>query len=216
MTDGGARAHAGPERWMAVAFGLGSACFLIGPFPGYADLVGAHADAITFFIGSILFTIGGALQTWLSAPQRHQPGAGRAAWWTAVIQSAGTLCFNVTTYRAIHTAVSNPAYNHLVWRPDAVGSVCFLISGAIAYRASARDGWRPLRGADGWWAAAVNLGGCVFFGISAVAGHVVPATGSVLDVAAANVTTAAGAACFLACAVETWRLAAPRAAPVAA
>ena len=25
------------ERWMAWSFALGSACFLIGPFPGYAD-----------------------------------------------------------------------------------------------------------------------------------------------------------------------------------
>ena len=29
---------------MAVCFGLGSACFLIGPFPGYANLVGDSAD----------------------------------------------------------------------------------------------------------------------------------------------------------------------------
>jgi hypothetical protein len=44
--------------------------------------------------------------------------------------------------------------------------------------------------------AAVNLAGCVFFGISAVASYVVPSSGSVLDLAAANWTTALGAACF--------------------
>jgi hypothetical protein len=43
---------------MALLFAIGSACFLIGPFPGYAQLVGASADAVTFFIGSILFTAG--------------------------------------------------------------------------------------------------------------------------------------------------------------
>ena len=47
-------------RWMAVFFAVGSACFLIGPFPGYAQLVGATADGLTFFMGSILFTLGGA------------------------------------------------------------------------------------------------------------------------------------------------------------
>jgi hypothetical protein len=46
--------------------------------------------------------------------------------------------------------------------------------------------------------AAVNLAGCVFFGISAVASYVVPSSGSVLDLAAANWTTAVGAACFFA------------------
>jgi hypothetical protein len=45
--------------------------------------------------------------------------------------------------------------------------------------------------------------GCVFFGISAVAGYVVPATGSLLSQAAANWNTSLGAACFLACAVDT-------------
>jgi len=49
----------------------------------------------------------------------------------------------------------------------------------------------------------VNLIGCVLFGISAVAGHVVPSTGSMLDQAASNWTTALGAACFLACAAFT-------------
>ena len=92
-----------------------------------------------------------------------------------------------------------------MWRPDALGSVCFLVSGIIAYRASARRGWRPVRTGPGWWEPAVNLLGCVFFGIAAVAGYVVPATGSLLDLAAANWNTAAGALCFEACALATLR-----------
>jgi hypothetical protein len=51
----------------------------------------------------------------------------------------------------------------------------------------------------------VNLLGCVFFGISAVAGYVVPSSGSMIDLAAANWNTSLGAACFLACAVDTLR-----------
>ena len=158
------------ERWMALFFALGSTCFLIGPFPGYAQLVGGRADAVTFFIGSLLFTAGGAVQTLIAFPERRSPERGRAAWWTAAVQSAGTLFFNVTTYQALHTALSNPSYDRLVWRPDAFGSICFLVSGAIAYRASARHGWLPARGRAGWWEPAINLLGCIFFGISAVAG----------------------------------------------
>lgn len=188
---------------MALAFALGSTCFLVGPFPGYAQLVGAKADAITFFAGSILFTIGGALQSYLAYPERNESDAGRAAWRAAIIQSAGTLFFNVTTYRALHTALDNPDYNRLVWRPDALGSICFLVSGVIAYKASPRHGWRPARGLHGWWEPGINLLGCIFFGISAIAGHVVPSTGSLLDLAACNWNTALGAACFLACALAT-------------
>jgi hypothetical protein len=193
------------RRWMAVFFALGSACFLIGPFPGYAQLVGDRADAVTFFVGSILFTLGGGLQSWLAWPGRRQPGDGRASWFSAVIQSAGTLFFNVTTYQALHTALSSSEYNRLVWRPDWRGSICFLVSGAIAYRVSPRHGWLPARGGVGWWQPAINLLGCIFFGVSAVAGYVVPSTGSMISQAAANWNTALGAACFLACAVDTLR-----------
>jgi hypothetical protein len=193
---------------MALLFALGSTCFLIGPFPGYAQLVGDSADAVTFFVGSILFTMGGALQSWLAWPDRHARPGGRAAWWAALIQSGGTLFFNVTTYQAMHTALTSPEYDKLVWRPDWRGSICFLVSGAIAYRASPRKhghGWLPLREGEGWWQPAVNLLGCIFFGISAVAGYVVPSTGSMLDQAAANWNTSLGAACFLACALDTLR-----------
>ena len=188
---------------MALCFALGSTCFLIGPFPGYVQLVGDSADAVTFFVGSILFTGGGALQSWLAWPDRGVPGGGRAAWWAGIIQSAGTLFFNVTTYEAMHVALTNPEYNKLVWRPDWRGSICFLVSGVIAYRASHRHGWLPVRGGAGWWQPGVNLLGCIFFGISAVAGYLVPATGSMVDQAAANWNTALGAACFLACALDT-------------
>jgi hypothetical protein len=200
------------ERMTGLSFAVGSTCFLVGPFPGYAQLVGGRAVSVTFFVGSIFFTLGGGLQTSLAFHRRGESGAGRAAWWTATVQSLGTLFFNVSTYLALHAALSNPQYDRLVWRPDALGSVCFLISGAIAYRASPRRGWRPVRGAQGWWAPAVNLAGCVFFGISAVAGYVVPSRGSVVDLAAANWTTGLGAACFLACALGA--LHAPRATAV--
>jgi len=58
---------------MALCFALGSTCFFVGPFPGYANLVGDAADGVTFFVGSILFTIGGALQSWLAGPSALRP-----------------------------------------------------------------------------------------------------------------------------------------------
>ena len=195
------------QRWMALLFALGSTCFLVAPFPGYAQLVGESADAATFFVGSILFTGGGAFQSALAWPGRRSPDGGRSAWWAAIIQSAGTVFFNVTTYQAMHTAITSSEYDKLVWRPDWRGSICFLVSGTIAYLASRRraHGWLPVRGGQGWWQPAINLLGCIFFGISAVAGYVVPSTGSIVDLAAANWNTSLGAACFLACALDTLR-----------
>jgi len=178
---------------MALAFAVGSACFVVGPFPGYAHYVDERVVALTFFVGSIFFTLGGALQSSLAFPERRERAA---AWWSAIVQSAGTVFFNVSTFAALDTAFSDPEYDRLVWRPDALGSVCFLVSGVIAYRAARRHGWQPL----------VNLLGCIFFGIAAIAGYVVPSSGSVLELAAANWSTCLGAACFLACALGALRV----------
>jgi hypothetical protein len=57
--------------WMALCFALGSVCCFIGLFPGYANLVGDSADAASLLVGSILFTAGGALQSWIAWPERH-------------------------------------------------------------------------------------------------------------------------------------------------
>jgi hypothetical protein len=188
---------------MALCFALGSACFMLGPSPGYADWVGGTAVAVTFFGGSILFTLGGALQSLLAWPDRERSAGGRAAWRTAIVQSLGTLFFNVTTGYALHVTVSSAQYDRLVWRPDAFGSACFLVSGAIAYQSSRRHGWLPAVTGAGWWEPAVNLLGCILFGASAIAGYLVPGTGSILDLAAANWTTGFGAACFWVCAVAS-------------
>ncbi len=54
---------------------------------------------------------------------------------------------------------------------------------------------RP-RGADAT-IAAVNLFGCVAFGVSALGAYVIPSTHSQLDARIANATTALGALAFL-------------------
>jgi hypothetical protein len=94
------------------------------------------------------------------------------------------------------TGFDNTEYDRLVWTPDALGSALFLISGYLAY-VEVQGGFslRPRCGLE-WSIAAVNLLGCIFFGISAIAAYVVPSTGSVVDLAGANAFTALGGACF--------------------
>jgi len=174
-------------RTIGLLFALGAVCFLIGPAPGYIDLVGSAADGVTFFVGSIFFTSASALQ--LAATSREQ----RADWWACVIQLAGTLFFNLSTFDAMSEALDTSAENRLVWTPDVFGSICFLVASWLAY--SVR---RRARHDSDWWIAVVNLAGSVAFGISAVAAFVVPSTGTELDLAAANWTTSLGAAGFLA------------------
>lgn len=175
------------SRTIGLLFALGSVCFIVGPAPGYIQLVGSGADGVTFFVGSIFFTTASALQ--LAATPREE----RADRWACAIQLVGTVFFNISTLDAMNEALDTAAQNRLVWTPDAFGSVCFLVASWLAY--SVRRHARP---STDWWIAALNLAGSVAFGISAVAAFIVPATGTELDLAAANWTTSLGAACFLA------------------
>ena len=195
------RAEANATRLMGVLFGVGAMCFVVGPLDAYVARVGAHADAVTFFIGSILFTAGGLTQSWLAYPERRAHRAGLFAWRAAWIQSVGTVLFNFMTFEAISLASANGQYNVLVWTPNALGSVCFLGSGVLLYLSVPRVGWRAVRRPAGWWEPPLNLLGCVLFGVSAATGYAVSSAGRLLDLTTANWTTTFGAACFLAVAL---------------
>jgi hypothetical protein len=198
MTTGGALWC--PSRtwwWIAVLFASGSLCFLVAPLPGFIDVVGPEADALVFFVGSIFFTAAAALQ-W-----RDCLNAGtRADRWSSAVQVVGTLSFNITTFRALSVTFESPSYDRLVWRPDALGSICFLVSGLLAYVAVAGAlRWRL----DGMMAL-VNLLGCVAFGVAAAGAYVMPSSTSEVSVTAVNVMTSLGALCFLVGAVLLTRV----------
>jgi hypothetical protein len=186
---------------MGIFFALGSLCFVVGPLTAYANAVGGYADGLTFFIGSILFTLGGATQCLLAVPERPDRPTGLAGWRTAWVQSVGTVLFNVMTFASIYILVTSNSYDTVVWVPNAIGSLCFLISGAIFYLSSPRRGLLPRMDHKGWWEAAVNMLGCVLFGISAVAGYVMGRPGAPVSAGITNWTTTLGAVCFLAVAL---------------
>jgi hypothetical protein len=192
-----------------VLFAIGSTCFLVGPFPGFEQLVGSGADGVVFFVGSIFFTSAALLQYLEAANADPGPGTRRRRmrlltfeprridWWSTGVQLLGTIFFNVSTFRALESGLDAHAYDKLVWKPDLLGSLCFLASGLLAYvevrGGTHRRRWRDLE----WRIAAINLAGCVAFGISAIASYFVPGTGTVLALGASNFTTALGALCFL-------------------
>jgi hypothetical protein len=184
------------DRSIAIGFAIGSACFFIGPFPGFVQLVGAEADAWVFFVGSIFFTAAAGLEA-REATVRLGRWASDPSWWSAAIQFVGTLLFNLSTFDATREDLTSEKTNRLVWAPDVFGSACFLVSGLLAYRVASGPRLLPVRRDRGWTMAAINLAGCVLFGVSAIASFIVPSKGSILDLAAANWTTALGGLCFL-------------------
>lgn len=195
--------------WIGILFAIGSTCFLVAPFPGFVELVGSGADGMVFFVGSIFFTSAATLQ-WLETIN-VDPGSDtrharfrvftfephRIDWWACGVLLIGTLFFNVTTFQALQSGLDAHSYDKLVWRPDAAGCICFLVSGYLAYAEVCGDAlWTRQRSLD-WKIAAWNLVGCVAFGIAAIASYWVPSQGSVLDLAADNAFTAFGGLCFL-------------------
>ncbi len=196
--------------WIGVLFMLGSLCFMVAAVPGYVSAFGARTDSITYFVGSLFFTSAAALQylQTVNAPSNidseetrrvrvltYEPR--RVDWWASVVQLVGTVFFNITTFMALNQALTTTAeIDRRVWRPDALGSVCFLVASALAWM-EVSHGWRSWHPRDtSWWIAILNLSGSVAFGVSAVASYVVPASGEVRNAAAVNLGTFLGAVGF--------------------
>ena len=176
--------------WIAVLFAVGSAAFAVGSVPGYVSAVGVRWDSVTYFIGSLFFT-SAAFLTYREAVDAA-PGSGddpgrrrffvyqprRIDWWATAVQLAGTLYFNVSTGVAMGANLSAQTAHQHVWRPDAIGSVCFLVASGLAWYEVCHGwaAWRPRSWS--WWITLLNLLGSVAFGVSAVAGYISPVTAS--------------------------------------
>lgn len=193
------------EAW---GFAVGSLCFLAGSLPFYAGWAGAVGTNVTFFAGSIFFTLAAFIQLSLSGrsiPHREMARPDRVDWWAAAIQFAGTLLFNLSTGVALAAAIAQPEAVGVGWRPDAWGSAAFLLSSSLAIVATKDRGrlWDP--DARTWHGTGLNFLGSVAFGVSAVGAYVLPSTGDLANEGWANGGTAIGALCFFVAAVLSRR-----------
>jgi hypothetical protein len=171
--------HASLTVWMGVLFAIGSACFAGASIVAQWGSASVTLLAAVYFIGSLFFTTAAAMQF-------AQGGPGRRA---SLIQLAGTIFFNLST---LHSLQDVERVDLRVWTPDVFGSVCFLVSSAMAYALVARAGTRD------WWIAALNLLGSIAFGVSAIASLVEPSTMEPVSAGISNIGTAIGGLCFLA------------------
>jgi len=199
--------------WVGLLFAVGASCFALGSAPGYLQAVGNSADSLTFFVGSIFFTSASYLQYLEAVNARHLPAGegvlerfrvlgyepGNAGWWAASVQLLGTIFFNISTFDAMRASLSAPQVDKLVWRPDAYGSICFLVASTFAWIELGRPVWRARH--LSWWIVAINMLGSIAFGVSAVAAFVVPTSGEPLNIMLVNLGTFVGAVCFFAGAV---------------
>ncbi len=206
--------------WISVLFMIGSSCFALGSLAGIAPhLPGSvfqQADVVNavFFTGSIFFTSAAYLQLLEAANADRRAAQARGetpaqafcwlgwqpeniGWLAAFIQFIGTLLFNMNTADALLPGLNWMQQDLLIWTPDVIGSVCFLVSSWLAVLELCHGmSWWKIQGIS-WWIVMINLIGSIGFGISAVFAMTLPRATGVLDLFAANLWTFIGALCFL-------------------
>lgn len=185
-------------------FAIGSLLFALGALPGYLGLVGVLADNLTYFLGSVFFTIAGFTQLRLTG--RWQPGSWATKeawddWWSAAIQFVGTIAFNLSTLAALLGTAYPGTFEHMGWRPDFIGSICFILASVLAVRATThrQSLWDPE--ARNWWNTWLNMAGSAAFMVSAVFAWINPSTGQPLNTDWVNLGTFVGAVCFFSAAL---------------
>jgi hypothetical protein len=191
----------------ATAFIVGGSLFCLGALLAQADVGGPRLAAAVFVAGGVFFTIGGYTSVLLVANAR----GGKWRWWSteprrldwgsAVALFAGTLYFAASLLAALIGDLTTAQIHRLVWSPEVIGCVLFLVSGHLALVQLRRER-RGGQSTDlGWWIAVVNQAGSALFMAAAIAAFVRPSTGDELAVGIANWATFAGAACFAAAGV---------------
>ncbi len=157
--------------------------------------------------GGVFFTTGGYTSVLLVANgcggrwRWWSVEPGRLDWGSAVALFVGTLYFGASLLRALIGDLTTAQEHRLVWSPEIIGCVLFLLSGHLALRQLRRDRPRGRRADLGWWIAIVNQVGSALFMVAAIAAFVRPSTGDELAVGIANWATFTGAACFAAAGV---------------
>jgi hypothetical protein len=188
----------------ATAFVVGGSLFCIGALLAQADVGGPRLAAAVFAAGGVFFTTGGYTSVLLVVNAR----GGRWRWWSvepgrldwasAVTLFVGTLYFGASLLAALIGDLTTAQIHRLVWSPEIIGCVLFLLSGRLALTEMRRDRPRDRRADLGWWIAVVNQAGSALFMVAAIAAFVRPTTGDELAVGIANWATFTGAACFAA------------------
>jgi hypothetical protein len=168
---------------------------------------GPRLAGVVFLAGGVFFTTGGYTSVLLAA----NGGGGSWRWWSfeprrldwasAFVLFVGTLYFGISLLAALIGDLTTAQEHRLVWSPEVIGCVLFLVSGHLALVQLRRERRQGRRTDLGWWIAVVNQVGSALFMAAAIAAFVRPSSGDELAVGFANWSTFAGAACFAAAGV---------------
>jgi hypothetical protein len=128
-------------NWVAaVAFTIGGSLFAIGAWVAQVGSGAATTAACIYFAGGLFFNTGGYASVVLvgnAASERwrwwsYEPYS--LAWLSAFVRFCGTLAFGISLIDALLDGLATQGENRLIWAPEVIGCVLFLISGHLAMR----------------------------------------------------------------------------------
>jgi hypothetical protein len=190
----------------ASGFTLGSLLCLVPVWPKALGLSEIEVNAL-FFAASIPFTTAAYLQLYqaanvgtaeASATQRKWFGwqPKDAGWLSCALQFVGTVMFNFNTFDALLSNLNREAELLLIWTPNVIGSILFLLSGYMAFIETCHRHWALKPTQISWWVTFINLLGCIAFMISACFAFVPDHAPSFDTVEISVAFTLIGAICF--------------------
>jgi hypothetical protein len=210
VTTGGWTRWLAPQRlswWIAVLFLIGSGQFALAGFVSIDSPDTMWLNPV-FFTGSLFFTSAAYLQ-WLEAVNGDVEEADAGWRWFAwrprnlgymagLVQLAGTVLFNFNTADAMIASLDWVEADLLVWTPNILGCICFLIASYLAY-IEVSNAWMSIQPRHlSWWIGIINLLGSVAFFFSALNAFTAPGPQSLEAARMASIYTFSGALCFLA------------------
>lgn len=176
---------------------------------------------IIYFAGSFPFTVAAFMQLLQAAnsagfPANEQVSSPKpfelvgwhprhAGWLSSYSQFLGTLAFNMNTFNAILGSIRSEVEDAIIWLPDIVGSILFLISGYLAFVEAGHRyfTWRPKD--LSWQIVFINLLGCIAFMVAAILSYVPPGGEPGWITRLSTFHTLIGALCFFIAALLTCR-----------
>lgn len=194
--------------WIGVLIIVAALVFTAGTIPSYVTLVGATMDSATFLAGCVIFTPAAVLMvlevvatpTTLKGGNPHRKWRlfqlSRIDWWASVTQLLGVLLFLRSMSDALLVNLTVAEAEKIVWRPDLIGSLCFLIATGLSWFevCNGLAAWRPRD--ISWWICLLWLLGSVAFMFSAAGAYIVPSTGQLYSLELTDLGFMVGAILF--------------------
>jgi len=200
--------------WVAILFMIGSACFVAGSAVSlyFEHSFSSLAINMTFFIGSLFFTAAayGQYLEVINADITNEAylAAGKTEWiWWAwrsrnlgfiasASQLAGTFLFNINTFNCFYEGLSYIAMDIVIWLPNLIGSVLFLVAAGFAWLEIFHDKQVKAFYSVTWWIVWINILGSILFQRSAFRSFVHVDSGELVNEMIALRATLYGAVCF--------------------